>query len=145
MEQFREHFQWASTECWTGEANRSISLWNFQGLCVKEGKYQIINYKSKNSMKVRKVKYTVLFNIPGVVSLNRTVCWHCLLPSCFSLTLPLPLFLSLPFCFLFFPLAFSLPHLPISWRQYAYFCLILSLVLCLIALSSGHWMNVLRN
>lgn len=112
MEQFREHFQCASTECWTGEANRSISLWNFQGLCVREGKYQIINYKSKNSMKVRKVKYTVLFNIPGVVSLNRTVCWHCLLPSCFSLTLPL-LFLSLPvFLFSLFSSGFLSPPPP---------------------------------
>ena len=68
MEQFREQFQWASTECWTGEANRSISLWNFQGVCVREGKYQIINYKFKNSMKVRKVEYTLLFSIPSVVS-----------------------------------------------------------------------------
>lgn len=72
-------------------------------------------------MKVRKVKYTVLFNIPGVVSLNRTSVGTASF-LLFSLTLPL-LFLSLPvFCFLFSPLAFSLPPPPNFLKTICLFC-----------------------
>ena len=49
----------------------------------------------------------------SVVSPNRTVCCHCLPPSCFSLTLPLPLFLSLP-TFSFFSFLLSLYLSPAS-------------------------------
>lgn len=130
----RGHFYSAGARCWIREANVSSSPMELTGCMYTRGEISDIELLIEIFSVVKKCK--MLFSIPVQYHLTvpSTVIFS-LLPFCllfFCVSLPFSIFLSSS-CSLFFP---SLPLFlsPSSLKTlcFNYFCLILSLVLCLI-------------